>query len=131
MENRTVRDVIKEMVINKNQTVTELADMLGCSDNSLYRYGLDGDSGTDMPVSKVIPLTHATRNLALIKHLANSCGCIVIKIPFKSTRQNKLQVAQEYQSAIADYDKIKSGLQELLDHCLENIIKNEQTEMEL
>ncbi len=129
---KTTREVIKEMALNKNQTVEEIADLMGVSANLIYRWGLDGDSGVDMPSSKVIQLTHSTKNLSLIKHYANSCGCVVIKIPFnKSSKKNKLQLAQEYQSAIADYDKIKNGLQELLDHCIDNILENEQTEFDL
>jgi hypothetical protein len=87
-----------ETIHRNKKTVEQIADEMGISANLLYRYGYDGETGADFPLKRLIPLMKATNNYKLLKHIANLCGFVCVKIPrAKATKKDDFELREEYQ----------------------------------
>ncbi len=85
MADKTLLDTIRGVIHNGNPCVKAIADGLNVSDNTVYKWAIGkeapDDSGSDMPVKWVAPLTRVTGNYSIIEHLCRSVGGIFVKSP--------------------------------------------------
>jgi transposase-like protein len=63
------------------KSVEQIADEVGCSASLLYRYGLDGESGAEFPLKRLIPLMQATGDYRILRHLNARCGLMTVSQP--------------------------------------------------
>lgn len=75
-----LRSVIKRTILGAKKSVAQIADEMGCSESILYRYGLDGESGAEMPLSRLIPLMRATDDYRILRHIAARCDHVAVKV---------------------------------------------------
>ena len=85
-----LRTALKKTIIGcKTRSVSQIADELGCSDSLLYRYGLDGESNAEFPLSRLIPLMRATEDYRLLNHVAARCGFVLVKLSRSAALKKK------------------------------------------
>jgi hypothetical protein len=75
-----LKTALKKTILGARQSVTAIADELGCCESVLYRYGLDGDSGAEFPLKRLIPLMKATEDYRLLHHIAARCGFVLVRL---------------------------------------------------
>lgn len=63
------------------KSVEQIADEVGCSASLLYRYGLDGESGAEFPLKRLIPLMQATGDTRILRHLNARSGLATVSQP--------------------------------------------------
>ena len=96
----TLKNTIQITLLRNTKTVAQIADEVGRSENSLYRYGIEGESGSEMPVSLLIPIMKATKNFSILKYIAQMCGFILVKIPrVKNSKKDELELVDSYQTS--------------------------------
>ncbi|MFB3828928.1 MAG: phage regulatory CII family protein [Bryobacteraceae bacterium] len=107
------------------KSVEQLADEVGCSASLLYRYGLDGESGAEFPLKRLLPLMQATGDFRILRHLNARCGLITVNQP--RVRRLKLkdpktvnEIQQNFATLFAEFCKFceaasKEQVAELLD----------------
>jgi len=79
-----MNDLKSELYItvhSARKSVPELADEIGVSTSLLYRYAIEGESGADLPLRRLIPLMRATNDFRVLRHLAARCGFVLVKLP--------------------------------------------------
>ncbi|MEW6652560.1 MAG: phage regulatory CII family protein [Bacteroidota bacterium] len=130
----TLKNTIQQTILRNKKTVPQLADEVGRSDNSLYRYGIEGESGSEMPVSLLVPIMKATNNYSILKYIAALCGYILVKIPkMKASKKEELEMLSDYQAATTNslkcysdflkhadqntYEALNKSLLEVMEHC--------------
>lgn len=133
----TIKMILYNTLHRNHKTIDQIADEVGKSSNSLYRYCLEGESGSEMPISLLVPIMKATKNFLLIKHIAGLCGFICVKIPKVAiNKKNEIDIIDEYQQATiasikslkeffnspteTNYNKAKDTLREVMEHCASN-----------
>jgi len=85
------------------KSVEQLADELGCSASLLYRYGLEGESGADMPLKRLLPLMAATNNYRILRHLNSRCGFLTVSQPrVRRLKAKDPRVVNEMQRNFSD-----------------------------
>lgn len=62
-------------------TVEQIAERLGKRSSYLRNALCATDENHPLDSSLVVPLTHATGNLALVRYFAEACGCVLIELP--------------------------------------------------
>lgn len=93
-----IKSLIYQTIHRNKLSINEIAEIMGVSSQSLYRYGLDGDSGSDMPLFRLIPLMRATNNYSILHRIANLCGFIMIKVPkFRNRRMDDIDLIDGFQ----------------------------------
>ncbi len=75
----TLDSVIRKTIHSGKITVEEMADLLGCSHNLLYK--IAADENVDLQVKRLIPLMSATKDYRILHYIANRLGFAAIKIP--------------------------------------------------
>lgn len=97
---QTIKSVLYEVIHRNRKTVAQIADETGISSNYLYRAGLPLEqSGVRFPIEYLIPLMRATDNYKLLKHLANTCGFVIVKVPkVTPLKGDKHSIISEYQT---------------------------------
>lgn len=73
--------IIYETIHRNKKTIGQIADEMGVSSNTLYRYCLEGESGADLPLRRLIPLMKSTKNYKILKYIATVCGFILVRPP--------------------------------------------------
>ena len=133
----TIKSILYSTIHRYNKTIDQLADELGISSNTLYRNCLEGESGSEMPMSRLVPLMKATKNYDLLKHIAHLCGFIVVKIPRVAfTKKEEIDVVDEYQNATCNsvtllkdffnkptqetFNKVHDSLHLVMEKCVQN-----------
>lgn len=85
------------------KSVEQLADELGCSASLLYRYGLEGESGADLPLKRLIPLMQATGDHRVLRHLNARCGFVTVSQPrVRKLKTKDPKVINEIQRNFSD-----------------------------
>ncbi len=90
MENRTLKEAVRNTIHNHHSlTVEAIAEELGMSPNSLYRWCLpDQDekngTGARFPLKKLAPLVRVTGDFQILDYLENSLGRVAFDIPKKT-----------------------------------------------
>jgi hypothetical protein len=85
-----LRTALKKTILgSKIRTVGQIADELGCCESLLYRYGLDGESGAEFPMARLIPLMRATEDYRLLNHVAARCGYVLVKLSRSAALKKK------------------------------------------
>jgi len=96
----SIKNILYSTIHRNKKTIEQIADEIGISANSLYRYGLEGESGTEIPLSRLYPLMKATNNYELLKHLAYLSGYVCIRIPRVSmNKKDEIDLIDDYQDA--------------------------------
>lgn len=97
---QSLKTVIYTTIHRNHKTIDQIADEVGRSSNSLYRYGLEGESGAELPVSLLLPLMKATKNFSILKHIAQMCGFVLVKTPRVGiNKKDEVEILDEYQTA--------------------------------
>lgn len=65
----------------KRITVERIAELLGKRTPYLRNALCATDENHPLDSSLVVPLTHATGNLALVRYFAEACGCVLVELP--------------------------------------------------
>jgi len=133
----TIKSILYSTIHRNNKTIDQLADELGISSNTLYRNCLEGESGSEMPMSRLVPLMKATKNYDLLKHIAHLCGFVVVKIPRVAfTKEEEIDIINEYQNAtclsvsllklyfrktdLETLNRVHDSLREVIEKCVQN-----------
>lgn len=97
---KTIKKELYQTIHRNNKSIDQIADEIGVSANSIYRYCLEGESGSEMPLSRLVPLMKATKNFELLTHIARICGFLVVKIPKVSANKGtEIDLVDNYQDA--------------------------------
>lgn len=101
--------------IHRNKkTVYMIADEIGVSSNLLYRWAIEGKSGADLPLKRLVALMKATNNYSILKYIALLCGFICVKIPRVAIyKKDTLDLREEYQEVTT---KAQSALKKFFDN---------------
>jgi hypothetical protein len=133
----SLKITIQKTLLRNKKTVDQIADEVGRSSNILYRYGLEGESGAEMPVSLLVPIMKSTGNYSILKHIAQLCGFILVKIPrVKAGTKDELEMIDDYQSSFVNsvknlkdffnspspenYTTLNNSLIEVMEQCSKN-----------
>ena len=85
----------------------EIADDIGISYSMLCRMVLDGESGTSFDIRRYIPLLKATQNYRSLKHIANHCGFLLVKMPRgKKTKEGNGALINTFQHSATEVVKL-------------------------
>lgn len=76
----TFEHAVHHMVHHGKHDVTELADMLGVSDSSLYRSANPYDEGANFPAKRLTGAMIAQNDFGPLYHMASRCGFVLYKI---------------------------------------------------
>ena len=97
-----IKKVIYKTIHRSKKTISQIADEMGIDEMSLYKYPLPGESGSNIPLKRIVPLMKVTGDYSLLKHLCILCDHIAIKIPrFKASKGDSTEIISEYQEASA------------------------------
>lgn len=133
----TVKNLLYQTIHRNNKTIDQIADEVGKSSNSLYRYCLEGESGSEMPISLLLPIMKSTKNFSLLKHIAALCGFVCVKIPRVGiSKKDEIDIIDDYQQDTLtsikllkeffnnpneeNYSKAKKSLEVVMEHCASN-----------
>lgn len=103
----SLREILYDIIHNNKpgKSVSELADIIGCGSNMLYRSCLpeDSESGVKFDIQKLIPLMKATNDYRPIFYIAASCGFSVFKVPaYKDDKNEHDNLVGEFQKTTAE-----------------------------
>lgn len=84
-----LKTAIKKTIFGSKKSVPQIADDLGCCDSLVYRYALDPPSGSEMPLSRLIPLMKSTDDYRILRHIAAHLGFAVVKLHRASRLKGK------------------------------------------
>lgn len=129
--NETIKTLLYKTIHRNKKSIEQIADEIGITSNSLYRYCLDGESGSDLPLKRLVPLMIATKNFSILDHIARICGFVLIKVPrFANKREESIDILDNYQESTGQaqrslkeffrnpdqthYDKAKEALLEVM-----------------
>lgn len=107
---KTIKSILYSTIHRNKKPIGVIAEEMGVSESSLYRYPLEGESGSEMPLSRLVPLMKTTKDYELLKHIARLCGFVVVNIPrFKASRGDDSDIISNYQevTSAAGGDLIK------------------------
>lgn len=98
---QTIKTVLYQTIHRSKKSVEQIADEMGISASYLYRAGLPVDeSGVKFPVEHLTPLVKATKNPAILEHLASLNGYILVKVPkYRDSKRDEIDMVDEYQEA--------------------------------
>jgi len=103
---KTLTEILYEVVQGNGKPPKAIAEELGISYNYLRRSVLDGPSGCNFPLRLLIPLMKATKNYKPLKHLANACGYLLVKMPTGwKRRKDPYLTIQNYQKHFTEVVK--------------------------
>ena len=79
----SIPDAVRNVIHDSKVDIEDLADLMGCSSNLLYRMALEGPSGTKFieALQKAVQLTRITGNDAILRTMARLTDRIIIKEP--------------------------------------------------
>lgn len=98
MNTTTLKTVLYKTIHRNEKDISTIAEEMGISDSTLYRYGLTGESGSEMPLNRLIPLMVTTKNYSILKHIAKICGFTIVRVPkFKGAKAEGNKVVSQYQ----------------------------------
>ena len=97
---KSLAETVWTTVHRSKLSVPELADTIGCSTDLLYK-AASVNEPTDLKLSWLIPLMRATRNYAILQHLASRLGFVLVKLP--RTRALAPAEIADHQRTLADY----------------------------
>jgi len=117
MPDKTTLEIIRGIVHSGDPCVKVIADRLNVSDNTVYKWAIGkespDDTGSDMPVKWVVPLTSATKNYSLIEHLCRAVGGYFVKAPRVTSSDNDLRTVLKAMKASGSW--IKEASDAMLD----------------
>ncbi len=97
---QNLKTILYNTIHRNTKTIDDIADEIGVSSNSLYRYCIEGESGSEMPARRLVPLMKATGNFELLKHMAYLCGFVCIKMPkYLKVKADEFELINEYQES--------------------------------
>ena len=131
------KTILYNTIHRNKKSINQIADEIGVSSNSLYRYCIEGESGSEMPARRLVPLMKAAENFELLKHIAYLCGFVCIKMPkYLKVKTDEFEVINEYQDVTvkaaselktffdnpnsANYDKVSKALREVIEKSVTN-----------
>jgi len=93
--------------IHRNKIpVKKIADLIGISENYLYRSAIDSEespSGARFPLELLTPLMKATNNYSVLKYICSLNGFMAIKMPkFKNHKGDEIELVNSYQQKSCD-----------------------------
>lgn len=95
-----IKNKIYRTIHRNKKPIEMIADEIGISTESLYRYGLSSSSGSDIPLKRLIPLMKSTGDYSILKHIAMLCGFVLVKIPrYKAHKGDANEIISNYQQA--------------------------------
>jgi len=89
----TLDHAIHRMVHHGHYDVTELADILGWSESSLYRSSNPHDDGANFPAKKLTGSMMAQRDFGPLMHMNQRCGFIAYPVPKKVGKMKQEDIA--------------------------------------
>lgn len=96
----SIKSKIYRTIHRNKKPIDQIADEIGISTESLYRYGLPTTSGSDMPLKRLVPLMKTTRDYSILKHIATLCGFVLVKMPrYRANKGDSNTVISNYQEA--------------------------------
>lgn len=133
----TIKTILYNTLHRNKKTIDQIADEIGRSTNAVYRYCLEGESGSEVPVSLLVPIMKATKNFSLLKHIAHLCGFVCVKIPRVSlNKKDEIDIIDNYQHATVTsikllkeffsnptqetFNKAKESLTDVMEECASN-----------
>lgn len=95
----TIKNILYSTIHRNRKTIEQIADEMGISANSLYKYCYEGEAGVDMPISRILPLMNITKNYTLLKHIAHLAGFVCVKIPKMASikKRDEVDILDDYQ----------------------------------
>lgn len=98
-----IKSKIYSTIHRNRKPIDQIADEMGISTESLYRYGLPSPSGSDIPLKRLIPLMKAANDYCILKHIASVCGFVLVKVPrYRASKGDANDVVSSYQKASAE-----------------------------
>lgn len=95
-------DVVVAETIRKHkdgQGIEELADLLGVKPAMVYRLSNPFDEDARINSKHIIPLMQHTKNYSLLKHIAQRCGFLCVKLPrVRSSKETEIGLYQRRQA---------------------------------
>lgn len=133
----TIKTILYTTLHRNKKTIDQIADEVGRSSNSLYRYCLEGESGSEMPLSLLVPIMKSAKNFSLLKHIANLCGFVCVKIPRVTlNKKDEIDIIDTYQQTTLTsikflkeffnnpnqetFNRAKDSLTEVMEECASN-----------
>lgn len=110
----TLIEAIRDTIHNSEPDIAEIADGSGVSTNYLYRMGIEGESGVNFPLAKLIPVMRSADNYAIIQTLCRLTGHLAIKEPRGCmSKAQRANLVADFQTDSAELVKM---LLEFLEH---------------
>lgn len=97
---KTFDQVVSETIRKHSgkNSMEELADYLGIATSYLYRVANPFDEAAPLPSKHLINLMSHTKDYSILKHLAQRCGFICVKLPrVKAAREEEISRYQQVQ----------------------------------
>jgi hypothetical protein len=100
----SIKLILYKMVHRNKKPLMAIADETGISANYLVRTALPIDeSGARFPLDNLITLVKATKDYSILKHLANLCGFLIVKIPnYNAYKSDGIDLINTYQGYTCD-----------------------------
>lgn len=91
-------------------TVDRIAERMGVQAHRLRKTLSAYDDAHPLNAANVVALTHATRNLSLIRYFAEACGCVLVQLPKVSPAnvdvlEHAGSAAREFSDVLAEAGK--------------------------
>jgi len=130
-----IKSKIYQTIHRNKKPIDQIADEMGISCESLYRYALPSPSGSDIPLKRLIPLMKAAKDYGILKHIAGICGFVLVKIPrYRASKGDSNDVVSNYQNVSAEavndlikffkmptmpnYEKVKESLDTVMEQSI-------------
>jgi hypothetical protein len=102
MKAKTLNEAVYKTIHRSKKDLAEIADEIGVSANSLYRYSSPEGSSSyaEMPLRRLLPLLNSTNNDEILDFLEKKRGRIAFKVPNgAAVKLADSELVDHYQSA--------------------------------
>ena len=108
MGNRLMDALYKTVHQNKHYSIDQIAEYLMLGVNHLYKMCIPGEG--KFYLESLLPLMHLTKDYTILRHLANQCGFLLVKVPkWRESKRDELTLQQEYnEKTLASLQALKT-----------------------
>lgn len=85
-------------------TVDRIAERMGVQPHRLRKTLSAYDEAHPLNAALVVALTHATKNLSLVRYFAEACGCVLVELP--KVNPANLDVLEQAGSAAREFSDV-------------------------
>jgi hypothetical protein len=98
---KTLKEAIYNTVHRNSKDINFIAEEIGCSPNTLYRYCNDEDttSFAELPLRRLLPLINSTNDDSILDYLESRRGRIAFKVPrVPASKEQDSEIVRQYQT---------------------------------